>query len=426
MASRTGRWLAIGAVAAGVPTMLRAAPEPGPRGLPAETNTSDYRVVVEQVSHNRSLSLNFPEMGLTPAPTGGQSVSLNVAVQAPTPAAALGISGFGGPMKAVLAQGGAVNVHAGGDEEGAPVAGRVWRGMMYAESFPVNTEALRELQGELVVYPNARRAKFEWQLPAQLPATRTIPGLEGYKATLREVQTKGKQCTIVLVVERPKAVLVNDRHPDLPYGIGVYTAKGGQLQLHQVDQRPRNTADRVAMEYRLTYAELQDAPGKVQMENLVRWGTPRKISFKFRDVPLPLATAPEGTPLPATPSAGTSTEVWRARTNGATLASRVIRAGAPASEGELSLGLSRQEGDGWSSWRWVVLPTDARGQANLLDLLPGKYRVRRSWRPAPRTPESVRLEAELRKGTWQNSTAEVTIMEKQTANLPPLTWTPER
>ena len=415
-AATRGLCTLLGAGAVGFPILAsRAAEAPG-----AAAGT--YRVTLERITQNHQLQVEFPPTGGARPVTGQQSLYFWFNIATPSPAAALGIAGFAGPARAVTDAGVDIPLtHYNADGQ-RQTEGKLWRGYLVLPQTDPHVASLREIAGEFQVYPRAREAKLDWTLPAQLPATKE---LDGYKVTLQSVKRTGEEARIVLQAEWPKSASITRLHADQPWGISAYSPASGFLQLQRtIPRQVTNTPQRVVWEYTMDYGNVKGAVERVSVQSLVRSGTPRLVPFRLTRVALPNAVAAQQPAEPAAPAPTVADFPFLVVAKGGSLAGAVTRSGAPVGVGELRLGLSRREGDGWTAWRWLALKTDAQGRWALDALKPGQYRVRRRWAPLAADPEGARLAAALKAGRWTNSAAEITVGEGQRETLPNLDWQP--
>ncbi|HTE17789.1 MAG TPA: hypothetical protein VK689_05330, partial [Armatimonadota bacterium] len=170
-------------------------------------------------------------------------------------------------------------------------------------------------------------------------------------------------------------------------GITAVTHEGAVILPNSAGSTEAQSRARLGRQYTLAFTDVKEVPVRVRLEVLVRSGAPTRVAFRLPDLPLP-----QGLDLSAEleePAGGTGPlrpgdSLYTA--NGATLVVPVRHDGA-AANGTVLVGLSRVDGAGAGSWRWIEVAADAEGRAVLGSLRPGRYRVARQWLGEPRQSE---------------------------------------
>ena len=249
---------------------------------------------------------------------------------------------------------------------------------------------LRAVKGNLVLYRKAAPLEIEFPVESGAqPATRTQSGLE-FRLEKVEEQNGRWNLDTRLTWKKDQLVMGQglSRTPQ-PYLVDaegrVYRDVAARLA------RFRSQDGNPVLEEHLRFAELGARPARLVYELYLKEDP--AITVPFRVGPLP---------LPAAESTGSRVErPFFDGESGGTLTFGVVdRDGKPA-EGEVSLGLSRQDERGWSGIRWLDEVTDAEGRVKLEHLRPGTYRVTRVFRLDPalppvsvgRTPVEIEIQA---------------------------------
>ncbi|HTE19390.1 MAG TPA: hypothetical protein VK689_13530, partial [Armatimonadota bacterium] len=177
-------------------SLLLAAPAPSPRVSPKpvsppasrfsapEVRVQGYRVVVEKLTQARNFSTDFAGNG---QPSGGkttrrQMVVVSLAVHPSNVSLLPHIAGLGTRAVAYSPSDAALPFRAYPVEDPGPLRSGTWRTQVVAEELDVGITQINRLQGELIVYPKARRVTLEFPLPSNTPQTRTV---DGFRAVLR-------------------------------------------------------------------------------------------------------------------------------------------------------------------------------------------------------------------------------------------------
>lgn len=386
----------------------RAARPPAAPPAP-EVRVQGYRVYVERVQQVENLAVDFPPEGSGKV-TGQQVVSIHLGVQPPDPSRAANIQGLGGRVVALQEGNHALTLQTYTTDEEATPAGGVWRTLLMAQDVDLAASRLGRLQGELVVYPQARTATLDFPLTGRLPRTQEADGL---RATLKQVRTRPGATTAVVSVEPAPGVTLARTGPESPYGITALTRAGASIPPSGGSSSGGARGKSGPREYSVTFTDLRETPARVRVQFLARSGTPKRIPFTLPDLSLPdtLVSEPEDfsdlePPAPLRPGH----PFYDAQ--GGTLDCGLRT--APADEGTLLVALSRREEAGWGPWRWVEAQPAPPPGAVLLHLRPGTYRVRRLWLPAgSRTPAAARVPV-------PSPRSEVVVRTGKSTPLPPM------
>lgn len=369
-----------------------------PAAPPApEVRVQGYRVYVERVQQVENLAVDFPPEGSGKV-TGQQVVSIHLGVQPPDPGRVANIQGLGGRVVALQDGSRSLTLQTYSTEEDAAPAGGAWRTLLMAQDVDLAASRLGKLQGELVVYPQARTATLDFPVTGRLPRTQEADGL---RATLKQVRTRPGATTAIVSVEPAPGVTLARTSPDSPYGITALTRAGASIPPSSGSTGGGARGKSGPREYSVTFTDLRAAPARVRVQFLARSGTPKRIPFMLPDLCLPdtVASEPEDLsdvepPAPLRPGHPFYAEPGGALDCGLTT--------PPDDEGSLLVALSRRDEAGWGPWRWVEAQPGPGRNAVLSHLRPGTYQVRRLWLPAgsrTRVPlRSARSEAVVRAG----------------------------
>lgn len=398
------------------PRPLAAALRQSPEHDSAESGPSaalgSLRMVVERVVQNASLTLDFaPTPPAADAVDGRQTVYVYVAVSGPDRDTVSGIVGFGKETTGVTDTGQQVALRSYAASDGAAPDGRSWRTYMLAHDVEMGARILREVRGELLVYPRSRAARVDFPLHGAGPQSHTV---EGLKVTLQEWHWENHTLTATIREEWAADANVARLRPEIPFGVVALAAGGVPAQANEgrssASERKEGEA---AQTFHLVFTDLAEPPERLAVEALVRTGVPTAYPFRLRDIPLP-----DGDEDPPTSESDTGALLDPALTsaNGGDLKASVHIDGRPAGPGTLSLGL-RAAKDPAGPWRWLSVPTDAAGCAVVPHLRPGQYRALLRW-----TPAGDSAPAPDGAGLWIRDTADLVVAPGGTVTLPPLEW----
>jgi hypothetical protein len=370
---------------------------------------------VERVVQNASLTLDFAAGAKPGGPVEGkETVYLHLLVVAPDRDRAGALVGLGSNLSATTDAGQALTLRAYSGSEGGLADGKSARVCLLAQDIDVRARQLRTVEGELLVYPHSRTVRLEF--PLGRPEKRPLPqtrAAEGLQVTLEEFRLEAGQATAVLSQQWPAGTTVTRPRPEIPFG--TVALAGGipnypSAERSETLERPNGEQSR---RYRLVFPGVKQAPEKITVEALVRCGKPEAVRFRLADIPLHEPERPAAAPAAGQrPAAGAAAPAAR---GGAPVRVQVRVNGQPAGVGTPSLGLKPGATPN-APWRWLSLPTDAAGTAQVPGLKPGRYRAVLSWTPAPGRA------AAAGNGRWFNNQPQFTVISGKPLALPVLEW----
>lgn len=340
-----------------------AAPATRPDGAPG-----GYRCSVARITQNQVLTLEFA--GATPTATARQTVWITLAVDAPTPNAALAIAGLGADAIAETPDGERVTVFTQPGEPATRLEGRRWEGYLVLPEVDGGVDRLRRLAGQLLAYRQAEVVRLEFPLGQPVPRQRAW---REYQVELRSIGREGSRLTAEIVVRWPAGLSVTRWGRDSPYGIRAESRHGIPLPYHEAGSEPlRGRGEGHGWRYRMTWDVGSEPPARIVVEALVRSGRPETVPFELREVLFPSARPiPGEPPEPDAEAPLPATFHYRAPGQGGA----IVLATSPPRSARFAIGLSRWEAGGWGPWRWAYLAADPQGRAVVAPLLPGRYRV---------------------------------------------------
>src|SRR5205823_688572 len=126
---------------------------------------------------------------------------------------------------------------------------------------------LRQVNGELVVYPHARSVRLQFPARGHLPQTQTA---EGLRVTLQEFRWENHTATAVLTEEWPAGVAVSRIRPEIPFGIIAQNAAGVPTYASEgrSTSGPRKESEQ-SQYFRLTFPDMEQPPDRLLVEALV-------------------------------------------------------------------------------------------------------------------------------------------------------------
>jgi hypothetical protein len=292
-------------------------------------------------------------------------------------------------------------------DDGNPLATGIWRAYLTAQEVDLSVSRLSRLQGELIIYPNAKRITLDLPMAAKLPVVRESGGV---RCALKQLRFRGDTLTLSVETEWGPTVSATRVNPDSQDGFVALTKAGTTLTPRRESMSPLRRDGQVVKEFALAFSEVKEVPATLRLELLVRSGSPKRIPFTLPDLLLPdvqdleaeLERA-EGTSGPLTPDH----PLYSAE--GGTLLFKVPGAGVDV-DARLLVGLSRKEAQGYGAWRWLEAPVDRAGSGALGNIRPGHYRVALRW--AGGMPEGVLPEG--------RGKTEVEVVAGKAAQLPPI------
>jgi len=336
----------------------------GPAARP--DGAAGYRFSVARITQNQVLTLEFNSA--TPTATARQTVWITLAVEAPTPAAALAIDGFGPAAIAEIGTGERVTVYTQPGEPAIRLEGRRWEGYLVLPEVDGGVDQLRRLAGELLVYRHAEVVRLEFPLNQPVPQQRAW---RDYQVELRSISRQGSRLAAEIVARWPASLSVTRWGRESPYGIHAVSRQGTPLPYHEAGSEPLRSGDGRGWRYRIAWDVGSQPPGRIVVEALVRSGRPESVRFELRDLLFPSARPIPAEPPEAEANALPATFRYRASARGGAIA----LATTPPRPIRFAIGLSRWEDGGWGPWRWAYLDADPHGRATVAPLMPGRYRV---------------------------------------------------
>lgn len=238
-----------------------------------------------------------------------------------------------------------------------------WRAEAVFTGYTPGARALESVTGEVVLYREAATHRLEIPVETWTDNRERTAG----PVRLRSLEVAGTcrrpqgRCFLAW----PRGVEVPGTTEGESAGVALFArGRGGGLYRLPVSFGGLSVDETGEHSAQLTFrtpADLPEEPVALVWDLTTRSQPERRIPFRFGRLPLPLA--PEG--------ADTS------------LASAVLLSllADLARPGELTVGVSRQQGKGWGPVRWLTVEADARGEARLEGLAPGVYRLRGTFRP---------------------------------------------
>jgi hypothetical protein len=279
---------ALVALAAGVST-VRAAP-PAPSSKPPTVTAGPYQIAVDRISQNRSLVVTYRVPGRPPAdPPVNPSctLQLQMAVTTRDPAAAAGLAVFEVHGMAVQVGNRTLDVAAYGGILESVNDSAVVRAYLYVPQFPPLASAIRSLEGEIVAFEKSETLDF----PIPVGDGRTPASVEkgGVRATVQELVVEGSSARATVVLQAPPTSVLITPPGRGQFGVYLYDGKGRSASLGMVNAvTPRPNV----LEYRVSFSNLQEAPGRIDVRVLHRGGNRRVFPFRFENVALPSAYPP--------------------------------------------------------------------------------------------------------------------------------------
>jgi hypothetical protein len=341
-----------------------------------ETHAAGYRFLIERLVQYQSVNQDWSGSDGPEGPTPGhprasasQGLYVYLAVQPPAPGLLPNIDGLDEQITAQSPRRTPLALRELPAEDADPRVTGLWRAVVHAQGMEPSDGILKDLRGELVVYPRARTVTLEYPLEAAVPATRQADGM---RATLKQMRFRSETLTVTLEMAAGKDVRLGPPPNGAPGGIvavtrggNVLTPSGASSEPWRAEGKPRNVT--------VTFTELKDKPERIRLQMLIRSGAPKVIPFTFPEIVLPqqLVEAAdmdrepepevlqEGHPL-FDPAGGTLTVT-------------------AAAGGRLLIALSQKGPAGYGPWRWLEAEPVRHGAAAITHLRPGEYRVQRHW-----------------------------------------------
>lgn len=347
-----------------------------------EVREQGYRLVIEQVQQQQYEQTDFPPGGVPESKgttTGRQILNLKLAVYPPSPGMMANIVGLDQKIVASAGAKEPVTLRSWMTEEG-PSGVAPWRSILMAQNVDLAARSLKQLQGELIVYPRAQLAILDFPI-AKPGTTKTV---DGFRTTLKSAKIRGNTLTVAVEMEWPTALSVTQPTSDTPHGITAVTKADLTLMPSAGSATNGDDARRVLRTLNLTFVDVKEPPELIRVERLVRSGGARRIKFTFPEIALPSSMEIEGDPSEAEAEPGPlePSDPFFAEGGGTLVVPIHTRAA-----GRLMLGLSRVEGGAGGPWRWLLPSQERADRATLSSVKPGRYRVVRAWLPPADTPD---------------------------------------
>ncbi|MGV3720001.1 MAG: hypothetical protein ACO1SX_03740 [Actinomycetota bacterium] len=398
------------------PAAPSVAPRPKsatPRLTPPETRAQGYRFVVERFIQQQNLNEDFAAD--KPSETSGrQHLYLWLAVHPPDPKLTSSIQGLDTRIIAFAApHGKVITLRSYPPEDAGPLLDGVWRTQLAAQELDLSIAGVDRLQGELVVFPRAKKVTLDFALPITGAATKES---EGFKVTVKNVRPKPGGLTATVDSEWPSTHSVSVLNPDAPGGITGLTAAGTPIIPNGAGTSGSQRGNRVTRTQNISLGELKELPTKIRVEVLVRSGVPKKIPFTLPNIALPDTLDLEAAVIASGDDPSVREHPFFAETGGRLVASVT---GPASARGKLLAGLARQEGAAPGAIRWLELPVDRQGRAVLANLRAGRYRITLAWSPE-RTPgaEAMVMTELPRAARVLSAPITVEILAGKTVTLP--------
>jgi hypothetical protein len=367
-----------------LPILLLAVPVPAAAPVDSrlaapEVRVEGYRFVVERFMQQQNLTEEFAA-DQPPEKKGRQHLYLGLAVYPPDPKLLANVQGLDPRVIAFAGPGGKVITLRSYPADDGPLLDGVWRTQLAAQDLDLTVSTLNRLQGELVVFPHARRVTLDFPLPVSQAVTKEA---EGLKVTVKNMRARTGGLAATVEMEWPASQNVAILNPEAPGGITLHTAAGTPLIPNGAGTSGTTRGGKVLRTQNISLSELKEKPVKLRLEVLVRNGTPRKIPFSFASIPLPDTLGLEPAAIAADADFSVRSHPFVAQGGG--ILTATVR-GASSLEGRLLLGISRFEAGTFGAVRWLELAPDREGKVSLAGVRPGRYRVTVAWSPEAAAP----------------------------------------
>jgi hypothetical protein len=343
--------------------------------------------------------------------TGRQHFYLGLAVYPPDPKLAANIQGLD-PKVLGFAGTSVLNFRSYPLDDTRPAAG-VWRTQLAAQELDLAINRITKVQGELVVFPRAKKVTLEFPLPIPTQLSKSD---EGFKATVKNVRPRTNGLSLTVDMEWPADLSVAFLNQDAPGGITALSPAGTPLIPNGAGSSGTERGGRVLRVHNVVLSDIKDPPAKIRVEVLVRSGTPLHIPFTLPEIAVPDTLGLERQAIDTVGEPDRRDHPFYASEGGTLVAS--LRKNSEMADGKLLLGLARQEGTVPGPTRWLELSPDPQGRALLTHVRPGHYRVSLAWLPAGMAtittdglPQTARL---------MGAPATVEVTAGKTASLPPI------
>jgi len=394
-------------------TPVAPAGKPGlTRPAAPQVRSQGYRFVVERFIQQDNVTREFVE-DKPGTNSGRQHFYLGLAIYPPDPKLAANIQGLD-PKILGFAGTNVINFRSYPADDTGPAASGVWRTQLAAQELDLGINRITKVQGELVVFPRARKVTLDFPLPI---TTQLSKSAEGFKATVKNVRPRTGGLSMTVDMEWPSEMSLAFLNSDTPGGVTALTQAGTPLIPNGAGSSGTERGGRVLRVHNLVLSDLKDQPAKIRVEVLVRSGVPLRIPFTLPEIAVPDTLGLESQVVESDEPDRRDHPFYAP--DGGTLAATVRRKPNLA-EGKLLMGISRQEGPVAGPTRWLELSPDSRGRAALNNVRAGRYRISLAWLPdgigtgalaADGLPQTARL-------VGDPATVEVT--PGKTAVLPPI------
>jgi hypothetical protein len=368
--------------------------------------------VVERFNQQQNLNAEFAA-DRPVEHNGRQHLYLWLAVHPPDPKLLTSIQGLDPRIIAFGAPDGKViTLRSYPGDDAGPLSDGVWRTQLAAQELDLSISALNRLQGELIVFPRARKVTLDFPLPLNTALSKES---EGFKVTVKNVRPKPGGLTATVESEWPSTHNVTLVNADAPGGITGVTMAGTPILPNGSGTSGSQRGNRVVRTQNIVMGDLKELPAKIRVEVLVRSGTPRKIPFTLPGIALPDTLDLEADVIASGDDPSVREHPFFVEAGGSLVATVT---GSGVARGKLLAGLARQDGAGTGPVRWLELPVDKQGRAILANLRAGRYRVSLAWSPE-RAPGSAVVMTELpRAARVLSAPATVDIAVGKTVTLP--------
>lgn len=350
--------------------------KPNPlRPVAPQVKSQGYRFVVERFIQQDNVTREF--VADKPGTNSGrQHFYLGLAIYPPDPKLAVNIQGLD-PKVLGFAGTQVLNFRSYPIDDAGPAASGVWRTQLAAQELDLAINRITKVQGELVVFPRAKKVTLEFPLPLAAQLSKSD---EGFKATVKNVRPRTNGLSLTVDMEWPSNLSVAFLNPEAPGGITAISPAGTPLLPNGAGSSGTERGGRVLRVHNVVLSDIKDPPAKIRVEVLVRSGTPLRIPFTLPEIALPDTLGLERQVIDTTGEPEQREHPFYASEGGTVAAS--LRKSSEMGDGKLLLGLARLEGAAPGPTRWLELSPDPQGRALLPHVRPGRYRVSLAWLPA--------------------------------------------
>lgn len=240
-----------------------------------------YRVLVDRITQNRSVVLEYPTGGNEGSGVRTQrTIQVQVAVLADAPGAGDQLTTFQIKTVTVERNGRPVELpHYGGPLE-SPNDPALVRAYLYVPSLPASVSEIRSIDGEIVSYD--RTAPFEVEVPLDGSSPRPVEK-DGITVTVREWAQDGNTARVVVWLDAPAGSLLVNNATDGSYGLALLNQDGraAPIGAGSLLQVRANQA-----EIRMAYASVPGTATRLRVRLLHRVGPRRVHPFSLEHIPL--------------------------------------------------------------------------------------------------------------------------------------------